>query len=171
MMHASFWGEFAIRWTARLAVACYLARLYYDCDGLANKTAQRSARWWWTIGCLIFLVHVLIAFHFEHHWDHAAAFDATAKRTLEMTGWNSGVGLYVNEVFLCLWLADTLLWWRDFDWPRNRIAYWIVHFLFAFLMFQATFVFGPPLWKFAIPLAITALTLKRLLSVRRTSSI
>lgn len=138
--------EFLIRWTARLAVACYAARVICDAGPQARSTS-RIARSWWTIGCIIFVVHVATAFHFAHHWDHAAAFAQTARRTAEMTGWNSGIGLYVNEVFLCLWLADTILWRRNIAWPHNRRAYWTVQAIFAFLMFQATAVFGPPFWK------------------------
>src|SRR5580698_4426003 len=106
-------GEFLIRWTARLAVACYAARLICDAGDSLRDSTQRAARWCWTIGCAWFVVHVAVAFHFQHHWDHAAAFASTARRTAEMTGWNSGTGLYVNEAFLCLWLVDTVFWWRD----------------------------------------------------------
>ena len=136
-------GELLIRWTARLAVACYGARLICDSAATQNESSMRMARWWWTIGCGWFLIHVATAFHFEHHWDHAAAFDYTSRRTAEMTGWKSGTGLYVNEAFLCVWLVDTILWWRNLSWPRNRRAYWIVQGIFGFLMIQATAVFGP----------------------------
>ena len=64
-----------------------------------------------------------------------------------MTGWNSGVGLYVNEMFLFLWITDTILWWHDLSWTNNRGIYWGIQSIFAFLMFQATVVFGPPFWK------------------------
>lgn len=164
------WGDLAIRWTARLTVGCYFARLYYDTDRIDNQRSQHRARCWWTIGCAIFLLHVVMAFHFEHHWNHTAALDATAKRTAEMTGWNSGIGLYVNELFLLLWLTDTVIWWRYLDWSRNRLVYWIVQFIFAFLMFQATFVFGPPLWRIVVPVLIAGLIVKRRQSIRLDSS-
>ena len=136
-------GESVIRWTARFAVACYAARLVCDLRG----SDPRVARWWWTVGCLWFIAHVVAAFHFQHGWNHAAAFDFTAMRTAEMTGWKSGVGLYVNEAFLGLWMADTCLWWKNLNWPDNRLCYWTVQGLFAFLMFQATAIFGPPFWQ------------------------
>lgn len=139
-------GELLIRWSARLAVACYGARVIFDVRP-AGWNSSRAARLWWTIGCAIFLVHVAAAFHFHHHWNHAAAFDETAQRTAEMTGWNSGAGLYVNEAFLLLWLTDVALWWRNPSWPQNRRVYCVVQSIFAFLMIQATAVFGPPLWK------------------------
>jgi len=151
------WGEVIIRWTARLAVSCYVARVLCDATDVPGRPMQRQARWWWTVGCGIFLVHVIAAFHFEHHWNHTSAFDYTAKRTAEMTGWNSGVGLYVNEVFLALWVADTAIWWLNPNWPQNRFAYWTVQGIFAFLMFQATAVFGPIFWKPVAAIAIVCL--------------
>ncbi|WP_157605422.1 hypothetical protein [Schlesneria paludicola] len=96
---------------------------------------------------MIFTVHVAAAFHFEHHWNHAHAYDHTAQRTAEMTGWNSGIGLYVNEVFLGLWIVDVAAWWWAPQWHQKRSVYWIVQAVFAFLMFQATAVFGPPFWR------------------------
>lgn len=153
-----------------MAVACYVARAYYDLDGLSSLRSQRRARGWWTAGCVVFLVHVVCAFHFEHRWDHSAAFEATAKRTAEMTGWKSGIGLFVNEAFLCMWLIDTVLWWRNLGWPQYRWPHWTVQFLFAFLMFQATFVFGPPMWKIVVPVLGGVLILKRMQINRRISS-
>jgi hypothetical protein len=148
--------EMIVRWTARLAVACYVARLMIDSRPGDRISRQRIARWWWTIGCAWFLLHVIAAFHFTHHWNHSAAFESTARRTAEMTGWNSGVGLYINEAFLCLWLTDTVLWWRDDSWPDHRRIYWTIQGIFAFLFIQATVVFGPPFWK---PMAMLVVVL------------
>lgn len=140
--------EMVVRWTARLAVAGYLARVSCDIQDPAAASTQKWARRWWTFGCGIFLIHVVCAFHFEYQWDHAKAFEYTARRTREVTGWNSGVGLCINELFLCLWIADTAAWWRNLYWPvACRRVYWGVQSLFAFLMIQATVVFGPPFWK------------------------
>ena len=159
--------EMLVRWTARMAVACYVARIL--CDTSIGNTARsrHAARWWWTMGCGWFLFHVLAAFHFEHHWNHQAAFDATARRTAEMTGWNSGWGLYVNEAFLGLWIADTILWWRDDSWPDNRRAYWTVQGIFGFLMIQATAIFGPPFWK-PVVLVVVAVICRRALNRAET---
>src|SRR5436305_1382730 len=161
-------AELLIRWSARLAVACYGARLI--CDVRPDRqNSTHIARWWWTIGCGIFLIHVAAAFHFRHHWNHAAAFDETARRTVEMTGWNSGAGLCVNEAFLVLWLTDVVLWWMNPSWQQNRRSYWIVQAIFAFLMIQATAVFGPPFWK-PVVLAFFAVLLGIWFHNRRLSS-
>lgn len=139
--------DLIIRWTARLAVACYFARLCCDATDGTSEPLRRSARGWWTIGCGLFVCHVVAAFQLEHHWSHQAAYDSTAKRTLEMTGWDSGIGLYVNYAFLALWIIDTSLWWRDLSWTDHQARYWAVQSVFAFMIIQSTAVFGPPLWK------------------------
>ncbi len=153
-------GELLIRWTARIAVACYVARLACDVGHQSEDDSQKSARWWWTMGCFSFLLHVISAFHFEHHWSHAAALEATARRTAEITGWKSGFGVYINEAFLVLWLADTFFWWQDLSWPRHRRIYWTVQSVFAFLMLQATAVFGPPFWVPVVAMVIVFLSLR-----------
>lgn len=140
-------------------MVCYVARLVCDFSGNRSNSNPSTARWWWTAGLMVFLVHVIAAFHFQHHWNHAAALEYTARRTQELTGWNTGVGLYVNEAFLGLWLLDACCWWYDLDWPRHRWVYWTVQSIFAFLMFQATVVFGQWFWTPASILVIPGLLL------------
>lgn len=157
-------GDAVIRWTARLFVACYVGRLCVDAAGRRDKPAQRVARWLWTAGCVLFLLHVAAAFHFRHGGSHAAAFDHVRQRTLHDTGWDSGIGLYLNYAFGVLWLANTILWWRRTDWPEQRRAYWIVQSLFAFMICQATAIFGPPFWRpvgVAVVLLLIALRMTR----------
>ena len=139
-------GDAIIRWTARLFVACYVGRLCVDAAGRRDGTSQRIARWLWTAGCVIFLLHVTAAFHFQHGWSHIAAFEHVRLRTLHDTGWDSGIGLYINYAFGVLWLVDVGLWWRRLDWSEKRLPYWTIQAIFAFLMSQATAVFGPPFW-------------------------
>jgi hypothetical protein len=153
--------QLLIAWTARLAFACYVARLYFDLKPSQNLVVQSRARISWTIGCLWFIVHVIVAFHFQHHWNHAEAYEYTVRRTFELTGWNSGVGIYVNEGFLILWVVDTIVWWLKPNWPCNRAAYWTVQSIFAFLMIQSTVVFGLTFWRLLVPVTIFGLLLFR----------
>ena len=157
-------GDAAIRWTARLVVACYVGRLCIDVAGRREQAAQRAARWLWTAGCGIFLLHIAAAFHFQHGWSHAAAFEHVRQRTLHDTGLDSGVGLYINYAFAVLWLIDVSLWWRHLNWSGRRLPYWIVQSLFAFMMSQATVVFGPPYW---LPIFVAVLLLLTALRVAK----
>ena len=140
-------GEILIRGTAIMAVGCYSARMLMDLGGKTDD-CQRAARWFWTVGCIGMIVHVACAFHFQHGWSHAAAWEHTRQRTLELTGWNSGAGLYFNEAMTVLWLVDVVGWWKILDWPRRqRVWFWIVQCVFAFMMVNATAVFGPGYWR------------------------
>lgn len=145
-----------IRWTARLFVACYVGRLCVDAIGSPDTNSLRIARWLWTCGCAIYFVHVAAAFHWMHQWSHASAYEHVLTRTTEMTGFTSGIGLYVNYAFGVLWLADTVIWWLDPKWPDRIAPYYLVQTIFAFLMFQATAVFGPSFWR-PITVAVIAL--------------
>ncbi len=137
-------GEWLIRGTAILAVACYAGRVMSE---LAGRNEERRARWLWALGCLAMSTHVLCAFHFQHAWSHAAAWEHTRQRTLELTGWNSGSGLYANYALTIVWLIDVLGWRTWLDWPRRyRGWYWTVQIFFAFLIVNATVVFGPKYW-------------------------
>lgn len=157
-------GELIVRWTARLAVACYLARLAIDSAAPPSQVRNRRARILWTIGCAIFLAHVAAAFHFVHGWSHAAAFEHTRRQTLALTGWDSGIGLYLNYAFALWWLLDTIAWWRWTGWQNRRWAYWPMQAYFTFLVLNATVVFGPRGWIIVAVLfviAIAALSAQR----------
>src|SRR5262245_34878815 len=137
------------RWTARLSMALYAVAL----AGLLRARSSPPAPWVfraWAAGCLVFLVHVLCAFHQVHGWSHAAAYAETARQTEELFGFSSGAGLYLNYVFTAVWAADALWWWR---WPERypRRPRWLnisVHAFLVFMAFNATVVFGtgPTRW-------------------------
>ena len=57
-------GELLTRWTVRLALTCYAGALALQL--LPASTARRvaAARWLWTAGCVLYLAHVVSAFHF-----------------------------------------------------------------------------------------------------------
>ena len=145
-------GEALTRWTVRLAVACYLIRVVLDVVH-ARRTGgvgiARQARWSWTVGCALYLLHVVCAFGFYHQWSHEAAYRHTARQTAEVIGIAWGGGLYFNYAFTLLWILDLAAWWlRDLDSPyRSSPYFWTLHGVFAFMMFNATVVFGPPFWR------------------------
>lgn len=156
-------GELLTRWTVRLVVACYLARLFVDAGSHARQR-ENAARWFWTAGCGLYLVHVACAFHFYHGWSHSAAWEHTARRTAELTGLHWGGGLLVNYAFTLVWLGDVVLWWRrpEAHRQRSRRLTWVLQAFMAFIIFNATVVFGPPFWKWAALPAIAGLAICRL---------
>lgn len=76
-----------------------------------SPRVDRFARAAWTAGIALALIHVVLAFHFVYGWSHEAAVDATVRQTADRFGWGWSGGIYVNYLFLTLWLADVLLWW------------------------------------------------------------
>ncbi len=155
-------------WTARLALAMYFATLV----GLLTTRKESVLTWLrfvWLAGGLIFLVHVARAFHAAHAWSHADAYAHTARRTEELTGVASGVGLYLNYVFTAAWSADGL-WWSMFpDAHQRRPAWmtWALHGFLAFMVFNATVVFatGATRWLgLAAPLVLLGFLSRRLLA-------
>ena len=158
-----------VRWTVRLAVACYAARVLMDVGDVGSHRARRGV---WTVGLAFYLAHVVAAFHVVHHWSHAAAWAETARQTFELTGWRSGAGLWANYAFTLFWIGDVAARWASGprDWRRFGWLSIAVHGVFAFLVFNATVVFGPAFWRpvaasFALLVAV-ALVLR----VRRGSS-
>ena len=59
----------------------------------------------WTAGWLVYLLHVVAAFQFVHHWSHAEAAAATARRTSEVVGFSTPAGIYFNYLFTLVWLT------------------------------------------------------------------
>ena len=130
-------------WSIRLALLGYFGALALL---LSPRWPQgwRMARALWTGGCLLYVVHVMAAFHFAHGWRHAAAYEHTAQQTAAFTGFAWGGGLWLNHLFTAVWAADVLAWWLRplayLDRPR-----WLtlsIHTWLAFITFNATVVFG-----------------------------
>jgi hypothetical protein len=126
-------------WTARLSFFLYVLAL-----GLRLLGRDRSARVAWSAGFGVFAAHMIAAFHLEHHWSHADAYAATARKTAALTGLDWGGGIYANYVLAGVWLID-VLWWlsRPRSYLHRPIAIEAaVQGYFAFLWFNATVVFG-----------------------------
>jgi hypothetical protein len=111
------------------------------------QTGDELARLCWTVGWLGLLLHTAAAFHWQHQWSQAAAFEHTRQQTLALTGWNSGAGLWANELVLLCWTLDVIGWWWRPHWPAETRA-WQIGFqsFLIFMIVNATIVFGPRGW-------------------------
>src|SRR5262245_8871134 len=137
-------GELLTRWTVRLALAIYVAALAIRILAHGRQSRLDLARVLWSAGCIAFLLHVACAFQFFHEWSHAAAYAETARQTAEVVGIDWGGGLYANYAFAVVWLVDTVWWWSN---PARYLARpawieWTVQGFMAFIVFNATVVFG-----------------------------
>jgi hypothetical protein len=144
-------GEQLTVWTIRVALACYGLSVSAQLLAVGRDSWRRGARWFWTLGCVIYVVHVLVAFHFYHHWSHAALFEHTARRTAEVVGAPVGHGVYVSYLFTVLWMVDAFEWWRGGVTRYAKRSLWFtasLHGFFAFIVFNGTVIFesGPIRW-------------------------
>ena len=139
-------GPALVRWAVRLAVACYAARVLMDAAALGSQRLRCAV---WTAGFAFYLAHVAAAFQVVHRWSHADAVRATARQTAAVVGLDWGGGVWVNYAFTLLWAADVVAWHAvGPDYPcRFRKTHRTVQATFAFLVFNATAVFGPAFWR------------------------
>lgn len=158
-------GDLLTRWTIRLALACYVA---YLAGWLTTRSAAwpRISRWIWTAGCGLFVLHVLCAFHFFHHWSPASAWQATADETQRLMGVAFGDGIYASYLFLAAWVLDVVWLWTFGSppvatpssattvprpgLPTGQTPWWRigVHIFLLFIAFNGAIVFeaGPTRW-------------------------
>lgn len=155
-------GEESIRWTIRVALVFYgLAMILI----LSPDRSARLARWFWSLALGVYLVHVLLAFHYYHHWSHADAF----ARTERVAGF--GPGIYISHLFSLLWTLDVVWWWLAPQ-SHDRRGPWLtglLHGFLAFIIFNGAVVFaaGPVRWSsLALFLLLAGLLLDRLLRQR-----
>ena len=99
--------------------------------------------WWlFTGGLALAVIHTVIAFGVVHHWVHAEAVRATAVQTQAVFGVSAGWGLYVNYLFLGVWLADAWWWRAAHPKVRPRAATWALRTFYAIVIFNAAVVFA-----------------------------
>jgi hypothetical protein len=91
-------GQLLVRGSVWPAIACGLAAILWN-------DRPRWTRRLWGAGLAFYLVHVAAAFGFIHGWSHRQALEFTRRETTELTGWNSGFGLYANYAFTLAWMG------------------------------------------------------------------
>jgi hypothetical protein len=125
--------------TVRVAAALYVLSV-----AAWLERRDRAARIAWTFACASYLVHVVAAFEFYHHWSHTAAYFETARQTANTVGIDWGGGLYFNYLFTLIWIVDALWWWRVglVDYRERRWIGAAIHCFLAFMFFNATVVFA-----------------------------
>jgi hypothetical protein len=158
-------------WSIRLALIGYFGSLALRLEP-AWPRGWRRARAAWTAGCLLYVLHVLAAFHFAHAWRHAASYEHTARQTQAFTGVAWGGGLWLNHLFTVVWATDAVWWWLApqayLDRPR-----WLtlsIHAWLAFIAFNATVVFGQGPLRWLSAAAWMSLAILAFLSLRRRNA-
>jgi hypothetical protein len=137
----------AVRGTIWLAVLAWVAGEWLRTAKTAGHSRGRAA---WTLGAVLALVHVALAFHFHHAWSHAAAEADTGRRTAALLGWSWDGGIFFNYLFVFVWWADVAWWWTSASTFARRPA-WLdagVRGFLWFMFLNGAFVFahGPMRW-------------------------
>ena len=137
-----------------------------------GSVLPRFARALFTAGALLLVVHTILAFSDVHGWSHRAALAETARQTEDMTGVRSGAGLYLNYLFIALWIFEAAWWWAS---PhtyqaRSRALDLGVFGFFAFMMVNGAVVFAAGPMRIAGAVAIAAALAARFGAARRLRS-
>jgi len=135
-------GELLTRGTVWVALTSYVASEAFSAVQRDDEKVTIS----WGLkaaGCVFFLAHIAAVFNYFYSWHHAAAYADTARQSKELTGWNSGDGLYLNYLLALVWVSEVI-------WPRiTAVGYlsrsiwwtWTVRVFFLFMIFNGAFVF------------------------------
>ena len=138
----------AVLWTARVAVLCWLASRVLRLRGRDEASTRRWELFVSSTGCVVYLLHVVAAFGLVHHWSHAAAWDQTARDTTAVVRLDWGGGLWFNYLFTLLWPLDEWRRWSVYLQGRRYPHWWgrMVETYLAFIVVNATLLFGPRWW-------------------------
>jgi len=137
-------GESLMLWTVRCSVAFYGVALH---DWMfPSDSSKRRYSICWLLSWMLCVIHVLCAFHFRHEWNHEAAIQHTTEMTWQVTGINWGGGLYINYVFLVTWGFSAIRAAANGSLQPGKTLDTFFHAFAAFMMFNATAVFGPSWW-------------------------
>ena len=157
-------------YTARAAAFFYAAALAVMF--IARRPAGDLPRLLWTLGCVTLWIHVALAFHLVHRWDHGHVLDHTAAQTASMTGVRTGAGVYLNYLMLLLWAADVAYWWvvgHERYLRRSRPLTLALHAFLLFMTFNATVVFAHGTTRYAALAIIGACLAVLVLRQRRAT--
>ena len=125
------------------------------CWAVAEAFRSRSL---WTAAALLMLTHSILAFGMFYGWSHDTARVATMQQTAALTGIDFAGGIYVNYVFLTVWLADVVWWWasrRSYEARPVATAFAIRGFIF-FIIVNGAVVFADG-WARGVGIAATGL--------------
>jgi hypothetical protein len=102
-----------------------------------SSRLDRLARAVWTVGLVLAVGHIVLAFQLVYDWDHEAAVAATVQQSEDRFGVGWRGGIYANYVFVMLWLADVCWWWIS-PWshqsrarPFERARFLVFVFMFV----------------------------------------
>jgi hypothetical protein len=143
-----------------------LATLAWAAGEVLMRRSPRADQWAraaWTAGIGLTLLHVALAFHVVYGWHHELAVAETARQAEERVGLAWRGSIYVNYVFLAIWLADTCWWWTSpaSHASRSRRLELARLAMFVFMFVNAAIVFASGVGRVAGVCAVAAVLCSR----------
>ena len=138
-------------WTIRGALLCMVLYFAVRLLNLNRKnTHLELAKSLWLLGSLLSLLHAIATMAFYHQFQHVAAYQDTAHQTEQAIGVAIGFGIWLNYIFVVVWLIDAL-WMSGFAksyFARHRVFNWTIYGFLSFIAFNGAIVFesGPVRW-------------------------
>ena len=138
-------------WTIRGALICMV--LFFAMR-ISNRKLQGTtlelAKSAWLIGSLLSLLHGLATMAYYHQFQHALAYQDTAQQTEQAIGVAVGIGIWLNYLFIIVWILDAL-WMNGLAkgyFSRLRAFNWMIYGFLGFIAFNGAIVFesGPVRW-------------------------
>lgn len=117
-------------WTIWIALALFVA-------------GELRRPWLFLIGSVCAAIHLVWAMSAAYGWDHTAAAAATAAQTNAVFGINWRGGLYVNYLFVGIWIADAL---ARIAVParRSRALVWTLRTFYFVIIVNGAVIFARP---------------------------
>jgi hypothetical protein len=133
----------ALYWTIWIALLLFCAGEIGQRDLDAGRIPALWTWWAFSAGALLCVVHVTIAMATRYGWSHEAALVATARQTSAVYGLNWGGGLYVNYVFVAVWLHEVWRWRRGPSGAgRAPFAAWTTRAFFFVIILNGAVIFA-----------------------------
>jgi hypothetical protein len=158
-----------VRGTMLLATVAWAAG-----EVMMRRSARydRFARTASTIGIALALLHVGLAFQFVYAWNHEEAIAATVRQSVDRFGWGWRGGIYVNYLFLSLWLVDVGWWWLAPVSHSSRARWFETTRLgiFVFMFVNGAIVFASGIGRLVGVASVAAAVLGSLARHRRRDS-
>jgi hypothetical protein len=157
-------------WSARICAAFWIASLFCPRRLAARQDRPKIKNvwtWLWALGAVSLAIHTAVAFGEKHGWSHDAAYAHTAQQTLEKIGIDWGGGLFFNYLTLAWWLIDAIAILTQTTWFEGKRYRLVIEWYIAFMLINATVIFGPSLWfAVAVPVVLLLATRRRLLQAK-----
>jgi hypothetical protein len=118
------------------------------------------SRAWWATAAALMVIHAAAAFDVFYDWSHVTARELTMQQTAKLTGMSFSGGIYVNYLFLAVWLADAA--WsvsavRSYE-QRPRAVTVAVHAFIFFIIVNGAVIFADG-WARVLGVAATGTVL------------